>query len=322
MDEIVRQYRQPSVSIIVPVYNTEDYLERCLNSLKLQTINNIEVIVIDDGSSDGSGLICDRFAEEDNRFIVYHKNKNEGLSSARNTGISFAKAEYIMFVDSDDWVDSDFCKYPITVAKEKKADLVVFQYYLHKGNKKIIKRDDFPEEGIISKQKLMTEYWPYVDVVAWNKLYKRELFNNIQYPVGHLCEDAAVTYNIVYKAETVFAMNKCLYHYSCLRPGSISSIQSDQFINDAYYYGHQRIEALRQWGYSTNEEELKLALTYLIICGRGAEYSLQSQFVIQNSICIPNNITFKQKIMLYTYKISPFLFDLISVGMGKRKRNL
>ncbi len=112
-----------SVSVIVPVYNVIDYLEPCLNSLKDQTLENIEIIVVDDGSTDGSGDICDKFAENDPRFRIIHK-KNEGLSAARNDGLDIARGQYTMFVDGDDWVEPDYCNIPYKTATETGIDIL------------------------------------------------------------------------------------------------------------------------------------------------------------------------------------------------------
>lgn len=117
---------KPLVSIIVPVYKVEDYLERCLDTLCRQSLKDIEIILVDDGSPDRSGEICDQYAKEDRRIKVLRHPENRGLSAARNTGIAYAAADYLMFVDSDDWVHVDFCKLPYEYAMQHQADLVMF----------------------------------------------------------------------------------------------------------------------------------------------------------------------------------------------------
>ena len=118
---------QPKVSIIVPVFNLQDYLGRCLDSILAQTMNETEILIIDDGSTDDSGKIADQYAEKDSRITVIHK-RNGGLSEARNTGVDAASADYIMFVDSDDWVDPLFCEMPYQAAIRNDADLVYFMH--------------------------------------------------------------------------------------------------------------------------------------------------------------------------------------------------
>ena len=118
----------PKVSVIVPIFNVKAYLPRCLDSLCCQTLTEIEIILIDDGSSDGSGEIADRYAQTDNRFQVIHQ-ENRGLSAARNRGIEAAQAYYLMFVDSDDWVDPDFCRIPYEIATDHGVELVIFRQW-------------------------------------------------------------------------------------------------------------------------------------------------------------------------------------------------
>ena len=117
----------PLVTIIIPVYNVEKYLPKCLDSIINQTYNHLEIIIVDDGSKDSSGLICDEYALKDQRIKVLHK-KNGGLSSARNAGLDIAKGDYIMFVDSDDYVESHYCEVPLKHALEKNVRIVSFGY--------------------------------------------------------------------------------------------------------------------------------------------------------------------------------------------------
>ncbi len=116
---------KPLVSVIVPVYKVEPYLERCLDSLLNQTLKEIEIIIIDDGSPDRCGQICDAYAARDDQFRVVHQ-ENRGLSAARNVGIEMAQADYLMFVDSDDWVHPDYCRLPYEAAVEHGVELVIF----------------------------------------------------------------------------------------------------------------------------------------------------------------------------------------------------
>ena len=119
---------KPLVSVIVPVYKVEDVLARCLDSLCRQSLKEIEIILVDDASPDRCGEICEEYAEKDSRFRVYHHPENRGLSAARNTGIAHATADYLMFVDSDDWVHEEFCKLPYECAVRYQVDLVMFRY--------------------------------------------------------------------------------------------------------------------------------------------------------------------------------------------------
>ena len=117
-----------------------------------------------------------------------------------------------MFVDSDDYVEPNFCELPYCIAEDHEADLIIFQYIIHRKGKEN-KRRPFPLEGVTSKEDVLTQYWSFASSVAWNKLYKRELFYGITYPIGHLSEDGAVTHRLVYKANTIYLINEYLYHY-------------------------------------------------------------------------------------------------------------
>lgn len=202
---------KPLVSIIVPVYNIERYIKKCLESLCRQSYSNIEIIIVDDGSTDSSGEICDGFAVGDARVKVFHK-KNGGLSSARNYGILKAKGEYIALVDGDDFVKKDFIEAMVKKAKEKDADLVICGF-----------NDIVPKEELLSGEdaaaRLLTSQ-DNLEIVAWNKLYKKELFKDIRYPEGKKYEDSLTTYKILAEAKNVVYMPKSLYCYVS-RPGSI-----------------------------------------------------------------------------------------------------
>ena len=201
----------PLISVIVPIYNVEKYVRKCLDSLKNQSLKQIEVICIDDGSTDDSGRIADEYGREDPRFRIIH-TENRGLSAVRNRGIEESRCDWIMFVDSDDWVEKDFCEIPYKAAVENKADMVVF-------------RNDVIKQNREKKYKTANDLIGLVDEftahehgarVAWNKLYKKELFDGIQYPEGRVYEDVSTTHQLVHKAKRIFMLSDCLYHY-CLR---------------------------------------------------------------------------------------------------------
>lgn len=240
----------PAISVIVPVYNTKLYLEQCLVSIQKQSLFSIEVIIIDDGSSDGSSAICDKYAETDSRFNVIHK-ENAGLAAVRNDGISLAHGEYVMFVDSDDWVERDFCENPYKVAKETESDLIVFGYTEFSETHK--ERHVQPIiQGNITKEDALIRCWNQTRAYAWNKLYKRELFNGIDYPVGRLFEDDAITHRIVHKANKIWFLNENLYHYRLSRKGSITSNRTRKMMEDYFYCNFRRIDDLKEWGYEYN----------------------------------------------------------------------
>ena len=205
------------VSIIVPVYNVEDYVLRCLDSLGRQKYDDIEIIIIDDGSTDKSGKICDEFAKVEKRAKVFHK-KNGGLSDARNYGIKKASGELIAFVDSDDYVENNYISKMIETLKSNESDIVVCGY-----------NSECPEDETVSG--FDATYYclarqDNIDIVAWNKLYKKKLFmeNGIEFPKGEKHEDLLTTYKVMSKANKVSYISDALYHYE-ERKGSITDLE-------------------------------------------------------------------------------------------------
>ena len=310
MNEPSEKTEYPLISVIVPVYNTEKYLKQCLESLQKQTMKNIEVLIIDDGSDDKSASICDSFADVDTRFQVLHK-VNEGLSAARNDGLRISQAKYIMSVDSDDWVERDFCEAAYNVAEENKADIVAFRFAKHGKKDRIIKQKHFPMEGIITREEALTQYWSSVSVVVWNKLYRRDLFEGIEYPKGYLCEDDAVTHRVVYNAKTIYLLDRILIHHRYNRPGSITNHKSPECKADAAQFSFRRIMDLKEWGYKyKKEDEEILALSYLARIGRYAKYSKQCDRILQECKVFTRNTTWAQRIMFNIYKIYEFPLNL------------
>lgn len=213
------------ISIVVPVYKVEKYLNRCVDSLINQTYKNLEIILIDDGSPDGCPQICDEYAKRDGRIKVIHK-ENGGLSDARNAGISISNGKYIGFVDSDDWIDIEMYKTLHKIVTESKADISCC---------KMIRCHDeinFKEQGYDKK---ISEYNQYQYVkkffkigtqecvyYACNKLYKKEIIDNNQYPKDLTSEDVVGTYKAIIKSKKIVEINYPYYYYY-YNPDSITT---------------------------------------------------------------------------------------------------
>lgn len=216
--------RNPLISVVVPVYNVEQYLHRCVDSILAQTYEHLEVILVDDGAKDSSGAICDDYAGKDSRVKVIHK-ENGGLSSARNAGIDIARGEYLAFVDSDDWVEPDAYGYMLQRMLEYGVKLVCGGRYDVNGGtgeKKI--GLCFPKEECVTGEELVRRIftWDGCDSSACDKLYHRSLFAQYRYPLGKVCEDVPVTYLIVLQAGQAVLCDKPVYNYFH-RPGSITT---------------------------------------------------------------------------------------------------
>lgn len=209
------------VSIIVPVYNVEEYLRVCIDSILLQTYRNIEVILVDDGSTDQSGKICDSYT--DPRISVFHTN-NHGLSAARNLGIDHSHGEYICFIDSDDWIDNDV----IEKAVENIGSADILCYGANTAT-------------YTGYEALVAHINGKIGVTAWNKLYKRSCFANIRFPVGRIMEDMATTFKLLHHAERVICIDYNGYHYRN-RKDSISNTRDLTNIVDYWKACKERYE--------------------------------------------------------------------------------
>lgn len=211
------------VSVIVPVYQVEEYLARCVDSVLSQTHQNLEVILVDDGSRDTSGTICDDYAGKDPRVKVIHK-ENGGLSSARNAGIDIAAGDYLEFVDSDDWLEPDAVEAMLTLARETGMKVVVggrWDVSARTGEKK--KGLCPPRREILSGVEMVRRIfrWDNCDSSACDKLFHRELFREARFPVGVVCEDIPIMYKIMLDAGRVALLNQPVYNYYH-RSGSIT----------------------------------------------------------------------------------------------------
>lgn len=205
------------ISVIVPVYNVKEYLERCINSIINQTYKKLEIIIVDDGSTDGSSVICDTYKEKDSRIKVFHK-KNGGLSDARNYGMKYATGEYIAFCDSDDFVDKKMYEILYNNLTENNADISITNYYKFSRDEEITDNYDYYKNNKVTVydkidmfNHLFDDY--LLSMVAWNKLYKRELLKNLQFPKGKLVEDVALAHYIYNKCNKIVITNLQLYFY-------------------------------------------------------------------------------------------------------------
>ena len=223
------------VSIIIPVYNVERYLKKCIDSVINQTYANLEIILVDDGSPDGCGDICDDYAKKDKRIRVIHK-VNGGLSDARNAGIDAATGDYIAFVDSDDYVASDYAELLYKACIEANADISCCSYYRVYGQKKIKAPKPSTIIGLTNIEALRDIFLAnsLCEVMTWNKLYRRSLFtdNDIRFPVGKVHEDNYTTYKLFYFANKVQFIGTPRYFY-LQRSESIMGRQFDKVRLDA-----------------------------------------------------------------------------------------
>jgi len=210
---------QELISVIVPVYNTEKYLNRCVDSIIAQTYKNIEVYLIDDGSNDNSGLICDEYQKKDNRIKVIHK-ENGGQGVARNVALDECSGEYIYFVDSDDWIEKNAIELMLKSCKENNAQICVCGVNYYNGaysRTKIIYQD----EKIFSGEEILLEYLTTTNIgcTLWDKLYHKSLFDNVRFPNLRSTEDTYLMHTLLGKCKRAVYVPKALY-VQYIRPGS------------------------------------------------------------------------------------------------------
>lgn len=219
------------ISVIVPVYNVENYIRKCLESIIHQTYSKLEIIIVDDGSTDKSGIICDEYAKKDDRIKVIHK-KNGGLSDARNVGLKSACGNIVGFVDSDDTIDSRMYEILYKNMQDTGADISICDYQRVEDNH-TVNQISFQNNIIICdkmeafKKLLGDEIQSY----TWNKLYKKDLFNGALLPVNRKFEDMGTFYKLLERSAMVVVSNYCGYHYY-IRTNSITSTMSDDMVND------------------------------------------------------------------------------------------
>lgn len=222
--------------MIVPVYNVADYLDRCVESIIAQTYDDLEIILVDDGSLDNCPILCDEWAIQDKRIRVIHKS-NGGLSDARNAGIEVATGDYLLFVDSDDYIESSMCEKLLTTAEDAQADIAVGNLYWEYNDHREIGVMIQQNGTVVTRSCILEEYFlrcSVAMVVAWNKLIRRELFftkEQIRYPMGRLHEDEYTSYRLLYAANKTAFVTEPLYHY-VQREGSIMSRYGERNLRD------------------------------------------------------------------------------------------
>lgn len=314
------------VSIIVPIYNIENYIEDCVQSITNQSYKNLEIILVDDGSSDNSPLICDELAKKDNRIKVIHK-KNGGLSSARNAGIEIAKGEYLGFIDGDDIVNCEMYEFMINIAINENADIVQCEFLKFLNISEIV-NDSYDSEVTIfnNVEALKNLYKPGINIssiVTWTKIYKRDLFKEIRFPLGKLHEDEFTTYKLLYKANKIAYTNRKLCYYR-QTPNSIMNSNFSKNRLDVLESLEERLDFINN---NFNDSELKdLSLEYYLMNCMNSYYLYKNSHpedkktlkVIQNRVKIKlsliNNCSLigkKRNIRIRLFAVNPRITEKI-----------
>ncbi|MBB1080291.1 glycosyltransferase family 2 protein [Limosilactobacillus sp. STM2_1] len=320
-----------TVSVIIPVYNVKKYLKKCVTSLVKQTYNKFEIILIDDGSTDGSGELCDTFAQRSNIIEVYHK-KNGGLSDARNFGVKKAKYENIIFIDSDDYVDPDYVEYLVKLKRKYDSDLTISGYITESINGSVNNTVVSPIEITCSSKKAFQYlcYGKTIPIMAWGKLYSRQSLLKYPFPVGMLNEDVGTTYKLILNSGKVAIGNKASYHY-IQRPGSI--LHSDN--GEEFFYGVIAAAEIVQVAKKRLKDRKSIFAAYgrFIIEAIGllhrssvnkSVYLRSTQLVKEKSnvniflMLFNNNLTISKRIQFIFFFLSPKLYRLVYLHSKRR----
>ena len=315
------------ISVIIPVYKVEKYLNRCVESVVIQSYRNLEIILVDDGSPDHCPAMCDAWAKKDNRIKVLHK-KNGGLSDARNAGLSVATGELIGFIDSDDWIEKNFFECLHQVMIETKADVAECAAVYDREDGKLLRVRKEATDPLLERKealrRLVLEDGVYQTV--WNKLYRRKIINGINFVVGKCNEDDFWTYKVFDKSNGLAIVEKPLYHY-LQRNTSIIGVGYNLSRLDGLEARFQRMEYLQKY-----DELAKLACQqFTLDCMwhlQCALYFLKGQ---EQSLALKNILYFKERTpkvrrreltFNLKYKIWYIMFDSKPVLTAKIRNGL
>lgn len=321
------------ISIIVPVYKVEKYLDRCVQSILAQTYRDIEVILVDDGSPDNCGRICDAYQVQDPRIRVIHK-ENGGLSDARNAGLRIASGQYLGFVDSDDYIAPDMYEHLYSIMVNNRADISVCSACVVLENEMPEFTDDTDSVALNREDCLEAMiYKRQFSVNTWNKLYRKEVFTGIEFPYGKLYEDLATTYRLIENATVIVVSNAKKYAY-VQRPGSIMNQTATAIRTD-------KIDIIEEmWAHFSNSttavaEKIRAGIINYIVndvfrmIGANRivdndQYRIRVKKFISHhwKVVVGNDyLSLRNKVLLCTYLLNPHILKCINTyKIGRRDK--
>lgn len=303
---------QDLVTVIVPTYNTERYIKRSINSLQNQTYSNIEILVIDDNSTDRTLKICQQLQEKDNRLRIISKMENRGLANSRNIGVRNAKGKYIMFVDSDDYVDRNFCLAMVNAIRKFDADIAFCNYiFVDSKRKKYVKLVE-GSKSVVNKETAMRTL--ITASFAWNKIFSRKLFEKIHFPEGVNYEDIRTFYKVFDKANKIVYDPAYLYFYEQRKNSIVHTNRLDN--NTQYFEAIKQLADFFKVKYPAlfNEECFYLmpaAFNYCVDNGNKEDSLYEEALMVLRSNPIPKNLSFFIKVEIALTKISPYFIDIL-----------
>ena len=254
----------PKISIIVPVYKVEKYIHKCIDSILSQTFSDFELILVNDGSPDKCGDICDEYARKDSRIKVIHKD-NGGQGDARNAGLDAALGDYIGFVDSDDWIESDMYDLLYSMCIQNNCDIANCTSIIHYKNR-VVEKSSYPL-AIHNRDEAMKTMLQgnLYDEVVWTKLFKRNLLEEIRFPVGVVYEDTAFTYRVIHKSNRVCCIGEPKYHYIKRDNSTMDQAKKNIRIDGVVIYDEMNKFLTEHYKGLSNIVTLKLANTAMVV---------------------------------------------------------
>lgn len=317
------------ISIIVPVYNVEKYIEKCIQSILEQTFLDFELILVDDGSTDKSGYICDEYAAKDSRIKVIHK-QNGGLSSARNEGLNICQGDYIGFVDSDDHIHRDMYEILYFNIKKYECEIAICEECIVKEYE-TVENEAYDNEDIELLNNIQALNYSYniknIFIHSCNKLYKKNIFEDIRFPNGRIYEDQFITPKLLYSAEKIIYVKSKLYYY-VQRDGSIINSKFSLKKLDKVYALECNMKFLREINQKNiSNKAQKLYVDTLLWSdyiarkdlGVNKELDVLRLSIKSNLLSIIKNplITYKQKVLLVIYSINQKMYYKITNDFKK-----
>ena len=313
---------KPIISVIIPVYKVEPYLRKCVDSVCNQTFRDLEIILVDDGSPDNCGKICDEYAAKDNRIVVIHK-ENGGISSARNAGIDIAQGEFLGFVDSDDWIEPDMYEFLYNNLIQEDADISVCGGYEHRDDR-ITDLIDPSIRAVASGHDAVDLFLPMETAgnASWNKLFRRHMFSQIRFPEGKLWEDSFIMVRLIDSANKVVFDMQQKHNYlrragsitmSGYRPGLRDYTQSQAFI---YNYTREKYPDLTVKAISSSVQAHLFVLNLMLVTSKKVDKDFKKEvigFLRENRKVILQSAQFskKRKMMIRLLCTSEWLYRIV-----------
>ena len=311
------------ISVIVPVYNVEQYLDRCVQSILNQSYGNLEIILVDDGSTDESGKICDKYSTDYEMIRTIHK-ENGGLSSARNAALDVYTGDFVSFIDSDDWIEPDMYSNMMNIVNEDKSDIVICRRFrVDENNHKTLENYmKYPSKAIMNREEALACLMSFrgFDMSVCDKLFSNKVIDDIRFPYGKTCEDSFTTYKYFSNANIISYTQTSYYNYFY----RLNSITRNSSINKTVIEAteEQRKYIINKYPKLKNEANTSCVYAYLSVynsylqrtrkCEELRKYQDEVRNVI-SSVLSNKNISFTKKIQILLFVNCPKLYNLFTL---------